>query len=165
MNCAAFDPDIDGDGVYDDDGNCIASCNSTDPADSLYDDDIDGDGIYLSASDFDTDEDGIMNDIDDDIDGDGVYDPGLDGILEDDPNTELDESLDNICISSCNDDDNDIDDDGIENIDDDSPMGYDLNCQSNCNDDDNDNVWPASAESDEIPNQYSWCEWLSLKHI
>ena len=47
--------DIDGDGIYDENGNCISSCNDDDP-------DIDGDGI--------------LNENDDDIDGDGCLDDG-----------------------------------------------------------------------------------------
>ena len=82
--------------------------------------DIDGDGVYLTASDFDTDGDGITNEEDNDIDNDGI------------PNEE----------------DNDIDNDGIPNFgidgiegnndDDPYPNGVDSSCQSNCNDDDDD---------------------------
>ena len=47
--------DIDGDGVYDEEGNCISSCNDDDP-------DVDGDGIPNSE--------------DDDANGDGCLDDG-----------------------------------------------------------------------------------------
>ena len=40
-----IDPDIDDDGIYDADGQCLFSCNSNDPNSSLYDPDIDNDGI------------------------------------------------------------------------------------------------------------------------
>tara|TARA_Y100000994_G_scaffold86953_1_gene72007 strand:+ start:8621 stop:16444 length:7824 start_codon:yes stop_codon:yes gene_type:complete len=40
-----IDPDIDNDGVYDADNQCLSNCNSNDPTSPLYDDDIDNDGI------------------------------------------------------------------------------------------------------------------------
>ena len=108
-----FDSDIDGDGVFD----------------------LDNDGI-TDDLDLDIDGDGIPNNIDIDIDGDGVYetvlnDNGTPNDLSDDfeefecisncnyiANSDIDNDifpLGDICSSNCNNDDLDIDNDGIFN--------------------------------------------------
>ena len=81
--------------------------------------------IISGGNEEDIDGDGLVNNdifgnwIDPDIDGDGLYD------------------LDGNCISNCNDDDDDIDNDGIHNP---GPDGilytYDDECVSGCNDED-----------------------------
>ncbi len=84
-----FDPDLDGDGIINEEDNCVKSSNADqlnsdgDFKGDACDDDNDNDGIlneqdtcplYFSLEQTDTDSDGTGNLCDDDDDGDGVDD-------------------------------------------------------------------------------------------